>query len=102
MGNNSFKHQFDVEELKFCFITNSEGDILYSGFFDPTLKKEEKNFESLLKQLFKKEIEVSIQNILINPPRLRIFTNLKKNFKEKIQRIFISLQTTRMSKDWKN
>jgi hypothetical protein len=59
MGNSPLLKLFDEEELKFYFITNSEGDILYSEYTDPKLKIYEKDFKLLLKDIFTKKLSVS-------------------------------------------
>jgi hypothetical protein len=69
MGNRSLLPLFDEEELKFCFITNQKGDILYSEYFDPKLKEfenvHEKNFKSLFISFFQKKIAVRQSQICL-------------------------------------
>jgi hypothetical protein len=59
MGNSSLLPLFNEEQLKFYFITNSEGEILFSEYTDPKLKEYEKNFKSLMKDVLKKKLPVS-------------------------------------------
>ena len=60
MGNRFDLAPFNWEEkeTKFCFITNSEGKIVYSEYYDEKWKKKEKEIQLQLIQLFKKKLVV--------------------------------------------
>ena len=60
MGNRFVSKPFNWEEkeTKFCFITNSEGIIVYSEYFEEKWKEKEPEIQNQLIQLFKKNLKV--------------------------------------------
>ena len=57
------KNFFESEKSKYWFITNSEGDILYSEYLNKEDSKEEKKIEKQIKNLLKQQEETNVKSI---------------------------------------